>query len=219
MPPGSGMTVEVKETRAGQRYVLETPLSASFGATEVRIVNLSAGGAQILHPLPQRIGSSSRLFFRISGTTVATTARMIWSHLSKTADSSGKMTYQSGLRIEDPEFAAAVQALADQGVIKSDADSLERKKKRLIEKERERSDKHLLRTLPGTEPSISSDQLLLIQHARERLRENPAEASRLYHIAKTAEAAKDVREDVLAVWEYLERSISIAVITRVFEAK
>ena len=213
------MTVEVKETRAGQRYVLETPLSASFGATEVHIVNISTGGAQILHPLPQRIGSSSRLFFRLGGVTVSTTARMIWSHLAKTPNSAGKMIYQSGLRIEDPEYAAAVLALANQGSVKSDDDSLERKKKRLIEKEKERSDKHLLRTLPGTEPSISSDQLLLIQHARERLRENPVEASRLYHIAKTADAAKDVREDVLAVWEYLERSISLSVITRVFEAK
>ncbi|PYQ30314.1 MAG: hypothetical protein DMF56_05735 [Acidobacteria bacterium] len=213
------MTIEVKELRSGQRYVLDTPLPASFGATEVQIVNISTGGVQIIHPLPQRIGSASRLHFRVGDITVSTTARMLWSHLSKTPNTGGQMTYQSGLRIDDPEFAASVQALVERGFVNVDSDSLDRKRKRLIEKERERSDKHLLRTLPGTEPSISSEQLLLIQHARERLKANSAEAARLYHIARTADAAKDVREDVLAVWEYLERSIPLATITRVFEAK
>jgi len=213
------MTIEVKELRLGQRYVLDTPVSASFGATEVQIVNISTGGVQIIHPLPQRIGSTSRLHFRIGDVMVSTNARMLWSHLAKTPNTSGKMMYQSGLRIEDPEFAASVKALVERGIVNEDSDSLDRKRKRLIEKEKERSDKHLLRTLPGTEPSISSEQLLLIQHARERLKANPAEASRLYHIAKTADAAKDVREDVLAVWEYLERSITLATITRVFETK
>jgi hypothetical protein len=211
------MTIEVKELRSGQRYVLDTPLSASFGSAEVQIVNISTGGLQIIHPLPQRVGSSSRLFFRIGDITVAITGRMIWSHLSKTPGTSGKMAYCSGIRVEDPEFAASVQALVARGFVNPDGDSLERKKKRLIEKERERSDKHLVKALPME--ALSSEQLLLIQHARERLRTNPLEATRLYQQAKTADAATGVPEDVLAVWEYLERSIGIATITKVFNGK
>jgi hypothetical protein len=206
------MTVEVKELRSGQRYVLETPVPASFGSAEVQIVNISAGGVQIIHPLPQRVGSTSRLWFRISDVSVSTTGRMIWSHLSK----AGKITYQSGIRIEDAEFAAAVQALIARGLVNPDGDSLEKKRKRLIEKERERSDKHLVKALP-TESSLSSEQLLLIRQVRERLRANPGEAARLYQQARTADAATGVREDVLAVWEYLERTISLDKITRVFD--
>jgi len=213
------MTIEVKEMRSGQRYVLDTPLSASFGSTEVHIVNISTGGVQLIHPLPQRIGSTSRLWFRISDVTVSTTGRMVWSHLAKTPSANGKLMYSSGIKVEDPEFAASVQALITRGLVKSDNDSLERKKKRLIEKERERSDKHLLRTLPGTEQVIAPEQVLLIKQVRERLRANPLEASRLYHQAKTADAAKDVREDVLAAWEYLERSIALSVILKVYEQK
>jgi len=210
------MTVEVKELRNGQRYVLETPMSASFGSTEVQVVNISRGGLQIIHPLPQRIGSASRLWFRIGDIVVSTTGRMIWSHLVKNPDST-KMMYRSGIRIEDQEFAAAVDALVARRFVNPDNDSLDRKKKRLIEKEREKSDKHMVKALP-TE-SVSSEQLLLIQHARERLRANPIEAQRLYEQARTADAASGVREDIIAVWEYLERSINLAVIIRVFDGK
>jgi len=216
MPAGSpGMTIEVKELRSGQRYVLDTPLTASFGSVEVQIVNISTGGLQMIHPLPQRVGSSSRLSFRIGDVAVSATARLIWSHLAKTP--TGKMAYRSGIRVEDPAFAASVQALVDRGYVKSDSDSLERKKKRLIEKERERSDKHLVKALPME--ALSSEQLLLIQHARERMRANPLEATRLYQQARTADAAKDVSEDIVAVWEYLERSIGIATIMKVFDGK
>jgi len=211
------MTVEIKELRSGQRYVLDHPVSASFGATEVQIVNISTGGIQIIHPLPQRIGSSSRLWFRIQDTAVSTSGRMIWSHLSKD-ENTGKTTYRSGIRIEDLEFAAVVNSLVERAILKADSDSLDRKKKLLLEKEKRRSDKHMVKALP-TESSLSSEQLLLIQHARERLRSNPNEAARLYQQARTADAAQDVREDAVAVWEYLERSIALGTITKVFEGK
>jgi hypothetical protein len=212
------MTIEVKELRSGQRYVLDAPVPASFGATEVHIVNISTGGLQIIHPLPQRIGSASRLVFRIGDIAIATNGRMLWSHLAKTPTTNGKLSYCSGIRVEDPEFAAAVQSLIERGFIQLDSDSLDRKRKRLIEKERERSDKHMLKALP-TESILSSEQLLLIQHARERLRGNPAEASRLYQQARTADAANGIREDAVAVWEYLERTIALPTIAKVFDGK
>ena len=211
------MTIEVKELRAAERYVFDTPLPGSFGASEVLIVNMGYGGVQIMHPLPIRIGSAGRLFFRLADTTVASSGRMVWSHLSKERDAKGKLVYRSGIRVEDADFAAAVRSFVERGYIRSDSDSLERKKQRLIQKERERSDKHLVKALP-TE-SLSGEQALLIQHARERLRANPGEAIRLYEQARTADAAKGVPDDILAVWEYLERSIALATITKVFEGK
>ena len=212
------MTIEVKELRAAERYILDTPVSASFGASEVSIVNIGSGGIQIIHPLPIRIGSTSRLWFRIRDVAVATNGRLIWSHLAKPSSNGGKLSYRSGIRIEDLEFAAAVRTLVDRGFLTPDSDSLERKRKRLIEKERERSDKHLVRAVPS-EATLSSEQLLLIQHARERMRANPLEADRLYQQARTADAAKDANRDIIAVWEYLERTISLPTITRVLEGK
>lgn len=211
------MTIEVKELRAGQRYVFDTPLTASFGSTEVQIANIGAGGLQILHPLPQRVGNTARIWFRIGDVAVSTTGRLIWSHLGKDPET-GKTTYRSGLRIEDPEYALAVQQLVSRGMVVPDSESLEKKKQRLLQKERERSDKHLLKMLPA-ETVIPSEQLLLIQHARERLRTNTEEAERLYQRARTADAANGVGQDVVAVWEYLERSIALATIMKVFEGR
>jgi hypothetical protein len=173
---------------------------------------------QITHALPLRIGSSARFSFRIRDVAAATNGRLIWSQLSKTRDAAGHLIYRSGVRVEDASFAHVVSALAERGIIQLDADSLDRKRQRLLEKERSRSDKHLL-VRPNAEPTISAEQLLLIEHARERLRANPNEASRLYELARTADAAPGIRHDVLAVWEYLERSIALTTITRVFESR
>lgn len=212
------MTIEVKELRTGERYVLDPPVPASFGAADVTVADIGYGGLQICHPLPIRIGSTSRLAFHLGNVTVATSARMLWSHLWKVPNSNGKTTYRSGLHVDDQEFAAAVRSLIEQHLIRPDNDSLDRKRKRLLEKERERSDKHLVKALP-TEQTLASEQLLLIQHARERLRSNPLEAARLYQQARTADAANGVREEVVVVWEYLERTIPLPTITRVFEGK
>ena len=77
-----------------------------------------------------------------------------------------------------------------------------------------------------TGPDISPDQVLLIQHARARLRDNFDEAQKWYSRAyfalrdgTTAVGGQVVKypEEVLAVWEYLERSVPLAVIKRVFD--
>jgi len=75
---------------------------------------------------------------------------------------------------------------------------------------------------------VPADQALLVQHARERLRANPDEAAKWYNRARFATdeeggqlvAAELIRhrQDVLAVWEYLERTVPIAVVMRVFDA-
>ena len=60
------------------------------------------------------------------------------------------------------------------------------------------------------------DQILLIQQARERLRANPDEALKWYNRANSPGRRgrrrlddPPYREDVLAVWEYLERTIPL----------
>ena len=79
----------------------------------------------------------------------------------------------------------------------------------------------------GTE-EISPDQVLLIQHAREKLKENFDEAQKWYSRAyfalrdsRLGNAAELMRypEDVLAVWEYLERSVPLSTIKRVFDQR
>src|SRR6266852_9945616 len=92
---------------------------------------------------------------------------------SSTPNELGKYLYRSGLRFDEGagSFLQAMQMLADQGVIERDDDSLNRKKKRVEEREQDRVGKPIVRMV-GTESDISPDQVLLVQHAREKLKQN-----------------------------------------------
>src|SRR5205814_1536446 len=125
-----------------------------------------------------------RLWFRRSDISASVHALVIWSRLSQTPNEEGKLLYHSGLRLdEDGEsFATAIQALADHNVIKRDTESLERKRRKFVEREQEKSSKPSVKMIKTDE--FSADQALLIQHARERLQNDPDEALKWYNRAR-----------------------------------
>jgi len=219
--------MDVEDLRSTERFVFATPLSGSFGSASVEMLNASARGIQIAHSQPLRLGMKARLWFKCGDVAVSVQALTIWSHLSKTPNAHGKYLYQSGLRIEhdDPQYETSLQALLDHGVLTADPESLEKKKKKALAKIAEKSGRPIVKLL-RPEIDIPPDQQLLIEHARKQLLADPMEAQRWYQRAKYAMthggvniAADNIRnrEDVLAVWEYLERSVDISTIAIVFE--
>lgn len=89
--------------------------------------------------------------------------------------------------------------------------------------ERQQERKSVIKVIRTTQ-EFPPDQILLVQHARERLRANPEEALKWYNRGKFALAEGGGnpdpipnREEVLAVWEYLERTIDVNTIVQVFE--
>ncbi len=143
------MNIEVTDLRKGDRFLVVEPLTGSFGPAEVAVVNLSLGGVQLTHPQPVRIGTRAKLWFRRGDVSVTITATLVWSHFAKTSTG---MVYVSGARLDgpDPQFALAVNTLLRTGVLRQDADSLEKKKQRL--REREEARKSLPRLVPTSEP-------------------------------------------------------------------
>ena len=223
------MIIDVKELRAAERFLLNEPLVGSFGISPIFVVDIGELGARIEHAQPLRLATTSRLWFKRGDAAVSTQAIVMWSHLSKTPNDEGKYLYQSGLRLEDvPEdFASVLLSLVESGVARRDVESLERKRQRLIERELEKTSKVTMKVL-RTDADVSPDQMLLIQHARERLRLNPDEAVKWYNRAKFAISTDSAhlpteliphRDDVLAIWEYLERSVELSTIVRVFEKR
>jgi len=190
-------------------------LTGSFGSAPVILIDLGEQGVQIEHAQPLRLATKGRLWFKHAGVSVSLHAFVVWSKLS------GKQ-YRSGLRIDEAvsEFSSALQALAAHGLIKRDDESLNRKRQRLEEREKAKAGKPVMKHV-ATEPDISPDQVLLIQHARKRLKDNFDEAqkwySRAYFALRTTGEATKYPEDVLAVWEYLERSVPLAIVKRVFD--
>ena len=223
------MEPDVKDLRGSERYRVKQRLTGSFGAAEVTLIDMAEEGAQIEHAQPLRLASKGRFWFKRADVSASLHAFVVWSKLSKTPNEAGKYLYRSGLRFDEGSgnFFQAMQILAEQGVIERDDESLNRKKKRVEELKQDRVSKPIVRMV-GTESDITPDQVLLIEHARARLKENFDEAQKWYSRAyfalrdgRTANAAELMRypEDVLAVWEYLERSVPLSTIKRVFDQR
>jgi len=218
---------DVNELRSSDRFGAVEPLPGGFGSASVSILDLASRGVQIQHSQPLRLSLNGRLWFKHVNVAVSVQGRVVWSHLSKERDANGKLLYHSGIHVPDEssELAGAIVQLARHGIVRKDDDSLDKKRVTLEEKDHERSSRPVVKFVrQGND--VDPDTAMLIVQARDRLRANPAEALRWYNRAKFAiidsgtPVATDQlrhREEALAVWEYLERSIDLALIERVFE--
>lgn len=221
------MPNEVMELRAAERYVVPEPLIGSFGVASVTILDISDHGVQVAHAQPLRIATMGRLWFKRDDLTVSAQGIVIWSHLSQTRNEKGKLLYNSGIRVDDAAswFAGVVEALATRGIIKPDRGSLDRKRQRLTQKQRSRGGRTTPLKTGGAVPEISPEQEKLIVHARDRMKVDRDEAARWYTRARRAiengaagdDNAIHLRQDVLAVWAYLDHAIDLAAIVEVFE--
>jgi hypothetical protein len=216
---------EINELRTSDRFGAVEPLPGGFGSASVTILNLASRGVQIEHGQPLRLSLNGRLWFRRGNVAVSVQGRVVWSHLSKTRDPNGKLLYHSGIHVpeEAGDLASAIAALARSGVVQKDGDSLDRKRATVEEKEQQRQTRPVVKFVRVAH-EVDADTALLIVHARDRLRANPAEAVKWYNRAKfsiidsgTPVSTDQFRhkEETLAVWEYLERTIDLATIERV----
>ena len=218
-------TSDVPDSRGSERFVASRPIEGRFGRTDVTIWDLAESGLQIEHAEPLKIATKGLVGFKLDEMTVTVPGIVIWSHLSKTPDAHGRLLYRSGVRLEaDIElFASAINRLAGSGRIQRDTASLERKRKKQGEREQELRTRPVIQMIHApTGPS--PDVVLLVLHARDRLRENANDAIKWYNRAKFSVSEDSFshvhhREEVLAVWEYLERSVDIQTILDIFAMK
>lgn len=128
------MNDDVNESRRGDRFYAAEPIHGSFNGVDVSVMNVSLGGAQIVHAQPIRIGTRSRLAFQHGEGTVSVAVQVVWSHLAQTNEGHA---YRSGVRLDVPEvlYAAAINTLLRTGVVERDTESLERKRQREMERE------------------------------------------------------------------------------------
>ncbi|MGK2856400.1 MAG: PilZ domain-containing protein [Thermoanaerobaculia bacterium] len=213
--------MEVSEARSEDRYRVQMRLDASFGGSDVVLVDLGEHGAQVQHPVPIKLGAIARLIFTApsTGQQVRVQGTIIWSRISAKPDAAGKRHYASGIRIDDPEesLKELIPRLVAANVLRLDNLSLDKKRKALLDKEKARQMPGF--KMVGQKPRIPDDVILLVRQTRNRLKDNPAEAVKWYNRAKYSLDQSGVqihqRDEVLAIWEYLERSIEIDIIARI----
>lgn len=220
--------IQVQESRSVARFFLDPPIGAVFANIPVTIADFGERGVQVEHPHPLKVGMAARLTFPLppNSMPIELNGFVVWSRLSKKPDAKGKLLYRSGIRIDEQIDIArdALHRLLDTAIAHPDMMSLEIKKKLVVEKERERHARPVMKPIVVRRPEIDPDQIMLIQHAHDQLKSHPDEAIKWYNRAKFSLTAAGFvqahyREDVLAVWEYLGRTIDLAIIAKVFEGK
>ena len=216
----------VDETRRTPRFVVCGMVMGFFAGSDVRLCDVSAAGLQIEHGSPLKPGMTSRAGFRIGSASASFFATVVWSRLSTAKGIDGKLLYRSGLSLTDAEpLQHLLRTLEAANLIEPDAASLDRKRQKIAERAAAKKTLGHVKLIPP-QIVIPVDQLLLIQQARERLRSQPQDALKWYNRAKYAMAEhggrlQDIevnyREEVFAVWEYLERTIDLVTIAHAFE--
>lgn len=222
---------DISDSRSRQRYVAVPPLQADFNGYPVLVYNLAEAGMQIEHSVPFKLALHGNLRVAIPGNGRRVTFHgfVVWSRLSKTPDETGKYLYRSGLRLDvsDDELYQALQNLIA-NCARPEVGSLDRKRQAVLARARSISRRVGVKVVQKG-PLIPNDVVLLVQQAIERLRMHPDEAAKWYNRAKFSTAQKDdgtadelafhYKADVLAVWEYLERTIDVNVISKIFEMR
>ncbi|HEY5611245.1 MAG TPA: PilZ domain-containing protein [Thermoanaerobaculia bacterium] len=214
----TGRSNRIDELRASDRFKLTPPISGTFSpAGKAKIRDLSAGGAKVeLYDLPE-LGTEGILEFSIEGLpmTFDFNAELIWSK-SKTVHSATVARYVAGLKIDEKRehLRLAIAHLCQSGRATVDTHSLHLKLNIMRARARQQS-AELGFAISGVPP----EEFLLIEGVRAELRANPEEAAywrtkASLSFAGTVELAERDAEEILAVWEYLDRSIDLAIVKR-----
>lgn len=143
------MTEQVADLRKGERFQVLEPLDGTFGGIEVTLLNVALGGVQLRHAQPLRIGTRARLNFHRGEISASIQGRVVWSHLSQTAEG---LLYKSGVQLDagDVQYATELHKLLRAGVLSRDTDSLERKRQRELEREQRRLSSPKAQLIPPT---------------------------------------------------------------------
>lgn len=196
---------ELPDQRRTQRYVPRRQIDGIFDDTKFTILQISATGLRIRHRDPLLPGSEAKLTFALlkPARSVVLRARVVWTSLARSGEERFSI---SGLRVIEhgDRLARAVDSL----LMTHDLQPERRARNR-------RSDDILTTMLAGA----SDEEIAMITSAIQKFAEDPVEASRWYararfalsdeHVRRTAPPKPRDREEVLGIWEYLDRQVDL----------
>lgn len=141
------MNDEVTDLRKGDRFTVVAAVEGTFNSVPVSLLNISLGGAQILHAHPVRLGTPATLTFQRGGVGASVSVTVVWSHLQQTEEG---LRYKSGVKLQEPDvrYAAAMNSYIRSGIIAMDTESLERKRQREAERQMRRASSPKITALP-----------------------------------------------------------------------
>ena len=198
------------EQRLTDRYVPLRGLSGIFGDTKFSILQMSKDGLRIRHDEALLPGTEAKLSFALlmPARSVVVRARVVWTRLAKAGEEQFSI---SGLRVIEhaDRLEQAIESLKS-------AHQLQPERRAQIR-----------RATDGVMviDDISDEEMELVTAAIKKFATDPVEASRWYSRARFALSDENVRraaprgprdrEEVLGIWEYLDRQVDIGKIAGV----
>ena len=195
---------EPRENRIAERFVPLRQIDGIFGETKFSIMQMSATGLRIKHREPLLPGMEAKVSFALlkPARSFVVRARVVWTSLARAGEDRFAI---SGLRVLDHQerLSRAIDLL---------------NAAHELQPERRAQARRATDGLVAIE-DISDEEIAMVTDAVNKFAEDPVEASRWYSRARFALADETVRraaperprdrEEILGLWEYLDRQIEI----------
>jgi hypothetical protein len=203
--------VEKPEMRIAVRYVPRRQIGGAFNQVRFTLLQISNTGLRIRHGETLLPGEEAKLTLSLQkpARTFHLRARVVWTSIAQRGD--------------DPTFCISGLRVTDDGDRLREVVALMRDARELAVDEK--TTKVERKETPQPLRSVSDDEVAAILKALRRLTSDPIEANRWYTRARFALSEPQVRraapvraadrDQVLGIWEYLERRIDIAKIAGV----
>ncbi|HYC58042.1 MAG TPA: PilZ domain-containing protein [Thermoanaerobaculia bacterium] len=203
---------ERPDLRAGVRYVPRKQIGGTFRDVKFVMLQLSSSGLRIRHDTALRPGDEARLSFAIQhpAKSFVMRARVIWTSITQRDDRS---FYISGLRVTEN-----VERLVNAAYLLRTARELH-----VDESGRRMNGRSVPRHVSG----LPDEEVVAIVQAVRALAADPEEAAKWYARARFAIADEEIRkaaprgarerEEVVGVWEYLQRKTDLRAVAGVMQ--
>jgi hypothetical protein len=190
------------DLRRATRYVPLRQISGIFAEAKFTVLQLSATGLRIRHTEPLLPGDEAKLTFALLRTarSVVVRARVVWTSVARIGDEQFSI---SGIRVLEhaDRLEKAIEAMKAAHELQPERRASLRRAEDAVTMLRE----------------VSDEEMALVTSALHKFAADPVEASRWYSRGRFALADENVRriapqrgrEEVLGVWEYLERQVDL----------
>lgn len=214
------------ESRRKRRFVSRDQWRATFAANPVAVIDISETGLQVEHAEAIAIGKEGQVTLAVrTGNTISVPARVVWSRFGK-GSSGDQKVYRSGLVFAQGRAGVSedvLELLVRADVLSFDDESLKKKQLARAMRAQRRPGTTSLIDAPPSSAASSAEALNLARKARKYLLNHPEEAGKWhnrarYALARTA-GAERVPLDQLAVWEFLERKVDLAIVRLAFQIR
>ena len=196
------------ELRISPRYIPRRPINGTFQHSRFALLQISTTGLRIRHDDVLRPGDVARLTIALQrpARTFAMQARVVWTSVAQRGDS--------------PSFCISGLRVLDLGPLQQILQLLRETHELQPDEGKRRSNQ-----TPAALAGLTDEDVASIIRALRKLTDDPVEANRWFIRARFAlrddavkaaapQRARD-REEVVGVWEYLDRRIELAKVTSV----